>query len=166
MNETTRIASWTRAWSWIAAATAAGLFLMAGVLLTGCAEPAKPDPDPAPVAEQPVTPEAAFNEICNRSLSDDLSFVKSRLSPLFVEQLGGPADDQPVRKLMDELRTCRAVSILDATQAGKVTLQVAQGQTGIVRLFRVDLIQNPDGGWLLAGRPYDEQPLPKPQGSN
>ena len=161
MNETTWIALRIRKRSWIAVASAAGFFVMAGILLCGCAEPAKPDP--AQASEKPVAPDAAFNEICNRSLNDDLAFVKSRLSPELLAQLGGAASDQAVRGLMDELRTCRAVSVLETAQGGRVILQVARGQSGGVFTCRADMVPDAQGGWLLVGKLYDAQPLDQAQ---
>ena len=144
---------------------AAGVWVAGNLFLAGCTAPTKPEPAPA---QKTATPVEAFNEICSRSLNDDLAYVRGRISPGLLQQLnnpqGGPTGDQAVKAFMDELRMCQATSFEKTAPSGRAMVQVARGQPGVVRLFQADMIQDERGNWQLASKLYGERPLPKPDG--
>jgi hypothetical protein len=141
--------------------------LLLAALLLGCLSPNKPEAQAA--AEQ--SPTAAFDEICSRSLADDLQFVRGKISPqLLVQAAGeaaGPRADQFVREMMVALRVCRPLAEEKGAAAGKVVLQVAGVKESSVRQYSIDLTHDQQHGWQIASKLYGEKPIspaqpPKP----
>ena len=138
----------------------AALLLAASLL--GCLAPNKPA---AKAAEQ--SPTAAFDEICSRSLADDLQFVRGKILPqLLVQAAGeaaGPRADQLVREMMVALRVCRPLAEEKGAAAGKVVLQVAGVKESSVRQYSIDLTHDQQHGWQIASKLYGEKPIPPAQ---
>ena len=117
----------------------------------GCAAPARPDPM------------EVFREICNRSLNEDVEYVRGRLSPALLAAAGGHGakvkGDEFVRALMHELQVCRPTRWEELSSPDKVVIEVAGVKKSTVCLFRIDMIYDGKHGWRLASRLYGERPL-------
>lgn len=139
----------------------AALLLAASLL--GCLGPSKPEAQAA--AE--TSPMAAFDEICSRSLSDDLEFVRGKISPqLLTEAAGeasGPRADQFVREMMVSLRVCRPLEEQKGATAEKAVLLVAGVKESSVRQYSIDMVHDKQHGWQIAGKLYGEKPIPPAQ---
>ena len=140
-----------------------------GTLAAGCAGAAKPG-IAATGGDTAANPMETFNGICNHALGEDLTYVRSHLSPDLIKQLcgaqTGPAADKPIQDLMRELSVCRACSCKKTPQADKVTLRVARALSGGVRLFDMDMARDPQRGWVLASKLYNEGPIEKSEGAS
>jgi hypothetical protein len=133
--------------------------LLFAALLLGCLSPNKPDAQ----AATEKTPMAAFDEVCSRSLADDLDFVRGKISPQLLTQAAGeaagPRADQFVREMMIALRVCRPLVEEKGAAAGKVVLQVAGVKESSVRQYSIDLTHDQEHGWQIASKLYGEKPI-------
>lgn len=102
-------------------------------------------------------------EVCERSLHDDVDFVRKRISPaLLLEASGGEGkeeNDAFVRSFMRELRVCRPQRWEEGETPDQAVVEVAGRKDARIRVFSVDMTYDKTHGWQLASRLYGERPL-------
>ncbi len=140
---------------WLATALAVVVFAS----VSGCASPSGSEPDV--VKQGPI---AAFAEMRMRSLTNDMDFMRGRLSPAFLKlagvEPGAAPSSELVKGVMSRLQVCSAPwSCEPPNDATKVVLEVAGLKQSTVRRFRVNLAFDEKHGWQLASDLYDERPL-------
>lgn len=134
-----------------------------GVLMTafvataftlGCANPQRPDPG------------EAFNALAEKSMAEDVAFVRARLSPDLIDtarQAGVDVEsDAFVREVMAELQVCKAQGWEKTDLPQRVRIDAAGIKPGRVQRQHYDMIYDKACGWMLATRAYGEKPLGSP----
>ncbi len=141
-------------------------FLFSAVLLGGCT---KPDTI-ASSAPQPIRPSPldVVDQLCIRSLSDDVVFLRERLAPDFLDHATGQRHtslpEPQLIALMHQLRMCRPTSLHKTDQADRVSVCLVGVKDNTVRQFSLDLVYDEHRGWLIAGSLYGEKPLSETAG--
>lgn len=136
---------------------------LTALLLVGCARPTQPPPAPQEAVRP--NPLDLVDQICIRSLNDDIAFVRELIAPGFLEHASGARHaalpETELIVLMHQLRLCRPVSLHKTDHPDRVTVGLVGVKDNTVRQFRMEMTYDAQRGWQIAGSLYDEKPIEK-----
>jgi hypothetical protein len=127
----------------------------AGVLVCGCQ------------AASRGVPLDVVAEVCQRSLDNDVDYVRGRISPALLPEASGEEGKEEreafVRSFMRELQVCKPQRWEEGETPDKAVVELAGRKDARVRVFSVDMTYDKAHGWQLASRLYGERPLDSPE---